>query len=111
MIEEKYQLIIKKSPSASPRWRMTGRMMGRTMAGRMGWISALALLLVVGALYGPLVWEQAVVAAKPVSIGSASPVAQDVASLTGDQEALANLYSSVLPSVVNIQVTSHVSTL
>jgi 2-alkenal reductase len=101
MIEEKYQLVASQSRPASQRWR--------TLAGRTGWIAAVAILLGVGALYGPLIWEQAVVRAKPVSIGTTAPVHQEVASLTADQEALANLYAQALPSVVNIQVTSRIA--
>src|SRR5688572_8184159 len=110
MIEEKYQLVTKKPRTTSPRWR--------TVAGRMGWIGALAIVLVVGALYGRLVMEQALmtedgVTASPATIGTAAntaaPALQEVASLTADQEALANLYSQVSPSVVNIQVTSRIA--
>jgi 2-alkenal reductase len=73
------------------------------MAGRAGWIAALAMIWVAGVIYGPLVWNPSSAAAKP---------AQQVGnSLIADQEALANLYSAALPSVVNIQVTSRASAL
>jgi serine protease Do len=101
MMDEKYQLVSLQSPPVAQRWR--------TVAGRAGWIGVLAIVLVVGAILGPPLWEQSVLAAKPASIGSAAPVQQEVASLTADQEALANLYSQVSPSVVNIQVTSRIA--
>jgi 2-alkenal reductase len=103
MIDEMYQLVQSKSEKRVPRWR--------TWSGRALWIGALAIVLVTGALYGPLLWEQSFVAAKPAAIGSLSPVQQVGNSLMADQDALANLYSAALPSVVNIQVTSRVTTL
>lgn len=101
MSDEKYQLVPLKSRSAASRLR--------TMVGRASWIGAFAIVLVMGAFYGPLLWEQSVVTAKPASTGTAAPVQQEVASLTADQEALADLYSLVSPSVVNIQVTSRIA--
>jgi 2-alkenal reductase len=101
MLDGKYQLVsLESRPGAQRR---------RTAAQHAGWVGALAVVLVMGALYGPLLWEQSVVAAKPASIGRTAPVQQEVASLTADQEALANLYSQVSPSVVNIQVTSRIA--
>jgi 2-alkenal reductase len=66
-------------------------------------MSALAMLLTVGAYFSPFVGSEMAV--------NAAPVQQIGNSLIADQEALANLYSKVLPSVVNIQVTSHVAML
>ncbi|MCC6458643.1 MAG: trypsin-like peptidase domain-containing protein [Caldilineaceae bacterium] len=101
MIDDNYQLVSLASRRGTQR--------RRTLAERAVGIGALAIVLVVGVLYGPLLWEQSAVAAKPASIGSAAPVQQEVASLTADQEALANLYSQASPSVVNIQVTSRIA--
>jgi S1-C subfamily serine protease len=103
MIEEKYQLIKRDSRPHFARWQRA--------TGRAGWIVAIALLLVAGALYGPMVWEQEVVtagpeAAAPATIGTGAPVRQEVASLVADQEALADLYDQIAPSVVHIQVVS-----
>ena len=99
MIDEKYHLVEKKADRAVPQ---RGNM-GRKLAGRAGWIGAFTTLMVVGALYIPMLGEQRVV--------TAAPVAQVGNSLMADQEALANLYSTVLPSVVNIQVTSQITAL
>lgn len=103
MIDEMYQLVQSKSEKPVSR--------RRTLAGRALWIGALAIVLVVGALYGPLLWEQSWVAAKPAAIGTLAPAQQVGNSLMADQDALANLYSAALPSIVNIQVTSRIATL
>ena len=66
--------------------------------------AAAAATLVLGALYAPLLWQQAAVAAKPATVTLAAPMAQIDSSLNEDQEALAALYEAVAPSVVNIQV-------
>jgi S1-C subfamily serine protease len=103
MIEEKYQLIKRDSRPNLARWRRA--------TGRVGWISAIALLLLSGALYGPVLWQQSGVtaepeAAAPATIGTGAPVRQEVASLINDQEVLADLYDQIAPSVVHIQVVS-----
>ena len=102
MHDPNFQLVPEKASR-----RESGR--GRTMA-RLGWIAALMLLLVLGALYGPLLWEQATITAEPpaalLSSSTGAPVAQSPVSLLDDQEALADLYAEVAPSVVNIQVTT-----
>ena len=46
MIEEKYQLIKRDSHPHAAHWRRA--------TGRAGWIIAIALVLVSGALYGPV---------------------------------------------------------
>lgn len=68
-----------------------------------------ALTLILGALYAPLLWETAEISAGP-ALGPAQ--IQDAQSLPVDpaliknQDALANLYDQIAPSVVSIQVTS-----
>ena len=102
MSESRYQLV-QQTRKSFPRWRV--------MARRASWIGAVALLLLAGVLYGPgLVQPDAVVAA-PSTVGTLAPAQQVGNALVANQEALANLYSTVAPSVVNIQVTSRVSTL
>ena len=66
--------------------------------------SGAAALLVLGALYAPLLVQQTAVNAKPANVSLAAPIAQIDSSLNEDQEALAALYEAVAPSVVNIQV-------
>lgn len=61
----------------------------------------MAVALVVGALYAPFAGNASVV--------NAAPQQQMGNSLAADQEALANLYSNVSPSIVNIQVTSRMT--
>jgi serine protease Do len=102
MTESRYQLVESSQPTRS-RWRK--------WAGRAVWIGALACLLLAGAVYGPTLWDQAEVNAKPATVGTLAPAQQVGNSLIADQEALADLYASVSPSVVNIQVTSRVSIL
>lgn len=75
-----------------------------------GWVAALSVALILGTLYGPLLWEQAMIsagqpAAQPL-VQTGAPVSQSAVSLVDDQEALADLYASVSSSVVNIQVTT-----
>ena len=103
MIEEKYQLIKRDSHPHAAHWRRA--------TGRAGWIIAIALVLVSGALYGPVLWEGARVTAEPevaapAIVGTGAPVRQEVASLVNDQEVLADLYDQIAPSVVHIQVVS-----
>ena len=102
MTETKYQLV-HPTKKSFPRWRV--------MARRAGWIGALALLLVAGALYGPALMKQVTVTAAPSSVATLAPSQQVGNSLMANAEALANLYAEVSPSVVNIQVTSRVSAL
>ncbi len=71
-------------------------------------IALLTLTLVLGAFYGPLLWQQT-----PVSAG---PVRQDVpavptadATLLANQTALANLFEAIAPSVVSIEVAGPVT--
>lgn len=68
-----------------------------------------ALTLVLGALYAPLLWETTGInagpALAPARIQDAQSLPVDPA-LIKNQEALADLYDAVAPSVVSIQVTS-----
>lgn len=84
---------------------------GRLVWERVGLTLGVALALALGALYGPLLWNQVGVVAEPeratlTTAGTLAPAAQMAASLAEDQEALADLYAVVAPSVVNIQVAS-----
>lgn len=80
---------------------------------RQGWLSksiiALAATggLVVGAIYAPLLWQSASVAAQSAS--PAAAIQQIDSSLIQDQTALASLYDQLSPSVVNIAVESTAS--
>ena len=103
MIEEKYQLVATESSRAVARWRF--------VAGRVGAIGALSAVLVAGAIYAPTLWNSSIVSAKPAAADTLAPAQQVGNSLIADQEALANLYASVSPSVVNIQVTSRLTSL
>jgi len=72
--------------------------------------AVVALALVIGALYGPMLWQSGTANATP-SLQSSNVVptvnrlANPAISLFNDQEALADLYEQLTPSVVNIQVT------
>lgn len=81
------------------------------LRNQVAWSAAITVLLILGALYAPLLKEQLAVNAEAPALlsatsGTGAPAAQMVASLREDQEALADLYDLVAPSVVNIQVTS-----
>lgn len=74
-------------------------------------IAALALTLVLGAFYAPLLWNTAFVSAQtgetPVyTLPTNAPTVEVNQSLLTDQDALASLYDQVKLSVVNIQVTA-----
>jgi len=101
MIEVPSQLIQKSKRKSSRLWQPQ----------RLAWNGAIATLLVGGALFGPAALQPSVAKAAALATGSGAPSQQVGNSLVADQEALANLYSDVIPSVVNIQVTSHVSSL
>ena len=66
-------------------------------------VGLLALTLVLGAFYIPVLIDSAKVAASPAA---AQQLFQMDASLVADQEALANLYDAVAPSVVSIRVVA-----
>ncbi|RIK58543.1 MAG: hypothetical protein DCC57_00370, partial [Chloroflexi bacterium] len=83
----------------------------REWAGRALWSAALAAALILGAIYGPVLWNNTAVtalppAAAPARLGDLAVETQSTSSLVDDQEALAELYAQVAPSVVNIQVTT-----
>jgi 2-alkenal reductase len=65
-------------------------------------IGLLALTLVLGAFYVPVLIDSTKVAASP----AAAQLFQMDASLVADQEALADLYDAVAPSVVSIRVVA-----
>jgi len=75
--------------------------------------SVLTLALIVGAVYGSLMWSNSPLSAQDaetttVSTNSATPLQLDT-SLFQDQNALADLYDAVAPSVVSIQVIASAS--
>lgn len=100
-----YQLI-EESEHKAPR---------RSGGKRAYMIVLLVLTLVLGAWYAPLLWSTVTVNAKPAALGNtrfyAAQSLQIDSSLLDDQEALANLYEQITPSVVSIQVTSRASTI
>jgi len=94
-----FRLIPEATPS-QPRRKATGYV-GLTL------LAALALIL--GGLYGPVLWQELPVNAAPGARFQEAQSLQVDASLLQDQEALAQLYNQIAPSVVNIQVTSQMS--
>jgi 2-alkenal reductase len=68
-----------------------------------------AMLIIFGALAAPLAWQTLSASASSTQQALAAPVLQNDSSLIGDQEALAELYDAIAPSVVNIQVESTAS--
>jgi 2-alkenal reductase len=76
-----------------------------------GLVALLALTLVLGAFYAPLLWTSIQVDASPAGARTAAAQFQLDSSLVDDQEALANLYEVVAPSVVSIQVTGNAPTI
>ncbi len=75
---------------------------------------AVALTLVLGAFYAPLLWDMQSISASPAASAPARIQAartfQVDPTLLKNQEALADLYDQIAPSVVSIQVTSHAQT-
>jgi 2-alkenal reductase len=74
------------------------------------WSAALGALLVLAALYAPVLWDVASLEARPEAAGlsaprAALPALEVDSSLGADQDAFAELYERVAPSVVNIQVS------
>lgn len=71
------------------------------------WSTLGALLLILAALYAPALWQVPQAEAVPTAATQAeTPVTVAESSLVGDSEALADLYETVAPSIVNIQVTT-----
>lgn len=85
-----------------PETMQKGRARRRWATG--GLIALVALTLVLAAFYGPLVLNSPAVSASPARQETAAVPIMD-ASLVADQEALANLYDAIAPSVVSIQTT------
>ena len=79
---------------------------------RAGWLSKAVVAfaatggLIVGAIYAPLLWQSASVAAQSPAEAVVAPIQQLDSSLDEDQAALAALYEQLSPSVVNIAVES-----
>jgi 2-alkenal reductase len=71
-------------------------------------IGLLALTLVLGAFYGPLLWQDTPIAASPALQDVPAVPAPDTA-LVADQTALANLFDAIAPSVVSIEVAAPAS--
>jgi serine protease Do len=76
---------------------------------RIALVALLALILVLGAVYAPLLWTHVPVTASPGATLLEAQSLQVDASLLQDQDALAQLYEQIAPSVVNIRVTKEVS--
>lgn len=100
-----YQLI--EQPKSSSARRAIGK--------RAYVVVLLVLTLVLGAWYTPLLWSTVSVNARPAALGNTrfyeAQSLQVDSSLLTDQEALANLYEQITPSVVSIQVTGRASTI
>lgn len=106
MNRQDYRLVVDERPR-QPR---TGLWQKVTMA------SVATLLLIFAAVYGPLLFNNTPASATPAlpdvgQVGTAAAPAFQMtdATLLDDQEALADLYSQVTPSVVNIQVSVRAS--
>ncbi len=100
MIEDRYELVeaTQTTPRRTPRKRVQQAL----------WILLGAAVVVLAALYVPVLWEetQSLQSVTAEAAYIAAPQSVDESSLLSDQEALADLYESVAPSVVNIQVTT-----
>jgi len=95
----------------TPQKQSSRRSWHRTLTARLVWVCGAAALLVLPALYVPLVQEQLGQRAEPEAAAqtatvTGAPSSQATTSLLDEQEALADLYAQVAPSVVNIQVLS-----
>ena len=83
---------------------------------RSGWLTKAVVAfaatggLIVGAIYAPLLWQSASVAAQSASAPVVASIQQLDSSLDEDQAALAALYEQLSPSVVNIAVESVAAT-
>ncbi|MBK8049910.1 MAG: trypsin-like peptidase domain-containing protein [Anaerolineales bacterium] len=83
----------------------------RAWLGKAAMITGGAALLVMGALYAPLLLQSTPVAAQqPAASQISVPIAQVDSSLDEDQMSLAALYEQLSPSVVNIQVIGTATT-
>ncbi len=105
-----YQLLPRGSRSAEPQSLKTSLWQKVTAA------TVATLLLILAAAYGPQLLDSSpaiatssmVPATGGVSAAAPLPLQNSGASLFADQETLADLYESVSPSVVNIQVVAEV---
>lgn len=97
---------------SDPKYRLVPQesVSGRRSVGTKILVTGLAALtLVFGAFYGPLLLETELVQAAPKANFLPAQSLQVDDSLLQTQEALAQLYEQIAPSVVNIQVTSRVN--
>lgn len=87
----------------------------RAVGKRAAVVVLLVLTLVLGAWYAPLLWSSVAINAGPAAVSNTrfyeAQSLQVDSSLLTDQEALADLYQQITPSVVSIQVTSRASTI
>ncbi|MGL4649410.1 MAG: hypothetical protein ACRC1H_08370, partial [Caldilineaceae bacterium] len=100
MEPSRYQLADSREPQAPAR-RSAGRAV-RIAAT----VALVALTLVVGALYGPLLLRTGSASAvQALQEQPSTPVAVPAinAALAADQEALATLFNAIVPSVVSIE--------
>ena len=100
-----YQLVEQESSSTHPQQSNRSRKLPKQIFVTL----MVALTLVLGALYAPLLWESVGINAEPALAPARIQEAQSLPvdpALIKNQEALANLYDAVAPSVVSIQVTS-----
>ncbi len=103
MFDPKFQLE-PVEPNQRPPVQKNKKLMHRIL-----FASLFTLLLISGALYGSLLWPNQPLAAESQLSTSAAPRLQLDSSLFDDQEALADLYQQVAPSVVSIRVTAQSS--
>lgn len=100
-----YQLI--ETPAQQPprRQQITKRVMT---------ILLVAFTLVLAAFYAPLLWEMESISAGPAAAPARFQQAQTLPvdpAMLANQEALADLYDQIAPSVVSIQVAARASTI
>ena len=103
MRQQWYELIDDKKPQR-PAVR-------RRRQARALWASLGAIVLIVVAIYAPALIDAPLASAEPFAVSRAdAPESLGESSLLGDFDALADLYDSVAPSIVNIRVSSREST-
>ena len=81
---------------------------------RVGAALLLTLTLVLAAFYAPLLWEMQSISAEPAAAPARFQAAQTVPvnpEMLANQEALADLYDQITPSVVSIQVAARATTM
>ena len=92
---------LRVDPTSSPKRK------SRRRSSFLIWVALGSVLLVLAAVYAPALWQAPAATAVPITSTVAdAPVTLIESSLVRDSEALADLYESVAPSIVNIQVTS-----